>query len=160
MSIEAVWAALPDGPLSEAEFDDALRKIFKLAAWDGAKLDGYRATAFHNRLVLQNVDGLIVKATELPRWPTEDERLEAQRVRERHEMFAATEGGAGWVSTPRPGSDTTVWTADTSVVTNPLRQQFEQLISELVGARVDALEERVSDLQQEIEALQAQEVAA
>src|ERR1019366_9646737 len=111
MRIEDVWAALPDGPLNEKEFDDALRRIFKIAEWDGAKLEAYRTTAFHNRLIVKDADGLLVKATELPRWPTEDERDEAQRVRERKEMFAAApEGGAGWGSTPRAGSNTTGWT--------------------------------------------------
>ena len=158
MSIEAVWAALPDGPLNEKEFDDALRRIFKIPGWDGAKLDGYRTTAFHNRLVLQNVDGLIVKATELPRWPTEDERLEAQRVRERKEMFAATAEGAGWVGTPRDGTNTTVWTADS--VTNPVRVQTVTLINEVVAERFIALEERVSDLQEQLAALTPLEIVA
>ena len=102
MRIEPVWAALPDGPLNEKEFDDALRRIFKIAEWDGAKLDGYRTTAFHNRLIVKDADGLLVKATELPRWPTEDERDEAQRVRERKEMFAAAPAGSA-----RPGMGAT-----------------------------------------------------
>src|ERR1019366_6378478 len=111
MRIEDVWAALPDGPLNEKEFDDALRRIFKIAEWDGAKLDGYRTTAFHNRLIVKDADGLLVKATELPRWPTPEERDEALRVQQRKEMFGPTpEGGAGWVGSPRAGSDTMVWT--------------------------------------------------
>jgi hypothetical protein len=160
MKLEAVFAALPNGPLSETEFDDALRRIFKIAEWDGAMLEAYRTTAFHNRLIVEDADGLLVKAAELPRWPTQEERDEALRVQERKEMFAATEGGAGWVSTPRDGSDTTVWTADASGVTNPFRMQLEQLISELLGGRVAALEEQLSDLQEQLAAVTPLEVAA
>ena len=161
MRIEAVFAALPDGPLSEKEFDDALRRTFKIAEWDGAMLEAYRTTAFHNHLIVEDADGLLVKAAELPRWPTQEERDEAIRVQQRKEMFGPTpEGGAGWVGTPRDGSDTTVWTADTSGVTNPIRQQFEQLIRKLVGARVDVLEEQLRDLQEQLAALTPLEMVA
>jgi hypothetical protein len=161
LNLDALHAALPDSVADEAELDSVLRRIGKIRDYDGAELSRYRTAVYENRLVLRAADGRIVKAKpeQFKKWPTEEERVEALRVQERKEKFGATPESAGWVGTPRPGSDTTVWTEDTGG-TNPIRQQFEQLISELVGARVDALEERVSDLQQEIEALTVQEVAA
>jgi hypothetical protein len=148
MSIEAVFAALPDGPLSEKEFDNALRRIFNVREGDFAKLDTYRTTAFHNRLMVKDEDGLLVKAAELPHWPSEEERLDARRAEERRLRFP-----------PKPKHFDGQKLVDESDV-NPFRTQLEQLISELVGARVDALEEQVSDLQQQIEAFTPLEVAA
>ena len=163
MNLDALHAALPDTMADEAELNRVLRRIGKVPEWDGAMLEAYRTTVYENRLVLQAADGRIVKASpeEIKKWPTEEERVEALRVRERKEMFGPTpEGGAGWVGTPRDGSDTTVWTADTSGVTNPVRVQTVALINEVVAERFSALEELVSHLQELIEALTPLEIVA
>ena len=163
MNLDALHAALPDSVADEAELNRVLRRIGKVPEWDGAMLEAYRTTVYENRLVLRAADGRLVKAKpeEIKKWPTEEERVEALRVQERTEKFGpGPEGGAGWVSTPRDGSNTTVWTADTSGVTNPFRQQIDQLIRELVGARVDVLEEQLRDLQDQLAALTPLEIVA
>ena len=136
MNLDALHAALPNIMADDAELNRVLRRIGKVPEWDGAMLEAYRTTVYENRLVLRADDGRLVKAKpeEIKKWPTEQERVEAQRVRERAEMFGPTpDGGAGWVGTPRNGSDTTVWTVHTSGVTNPFRQQIEQLVRDSLG---------------------------
>ena len=166
MNLVALHAALPNIMADDAELNRVLRRIGKIPEWDGAMLGAYRTSVFHNRLVVQDSDGRIVKAKpeEFRKWPSEAERVEAIRVRERQEKFAATPEGGGWVDTPVAGSNMRVWTADTSGVTNPFRQQIEQLIRELVrelvGARVDVLEEQLRDLQEQLAALTPLEIVA
>ena len=163
MNLDALHAALPDSVADEAELNRVLRRIGKVPEWDGAMLEAYRTTVYENRLVLRAADGRLVKAKpeQIKKWPTEEERVEALRAQERKEKFGATpEGGAGWVGTPRDGSDTTVWTADTSGVTNPVRVQTVALINEVVAERFIALEERVSDLQEQLAALTPLEIVA
>jgi hypothetical protein len=162
LNLDAVHAELPDTMADEAELNRVLRRICKVPEWDGAMLEAYRTAVYQNRLVL-SVDGRLVKAKpeQIKKWPTEEERVEAIRVRERKEMFGPTpEGGAGWTSTPRDGSDTMIWTEDTSGSRNPLRVQTVALINEVVAERFSALEELVSHLQELIDALTALEVAA
>ena len=163
MNLDALHAALPDSVADEAELNRVLRRIGKVPEWDGAMLEAYRTAVYENRLVLRAADGRLVKAKpeEIKKWPTEGERVVAQRVRERAEKFGPTpDGGAGWVDTPRAGSDTRVWTEDTSGSRNPIRVQTVALINEVVAERFIALEERVSDLQEQLAALTTQEVAA
>ena len=160
LNLDAVYAALPD-TMDEAELNRVLRRVGRIPEWDGATLDGHRIAVYENRRVLQAPDGRIVKAKpeEFKKWPSEEERDEAIRVQQRKEMFGvAPEGGAGWVGTPQAGGDTMVWTADS--VTNPVRVQTVALINEVVAERFITLEERVSHLQELIEALTALDVAA
>src|ERR1039457_2302091 len=112
MNLDALHAALPDSVADEAELNRVLRRIGKVPEWDGAMLEAYRTAVYENRLVLRADDGRLVKAKpeEIKKWPTEQERVEAQRVRERAEKFGPTpDGGAGGVGTPRNGTYTTVW---------------------------------------------------
>jgi hypothetical protein len=164
LNLDAVHASLPDTMADEAELNRVLRRIGKIPEWDGAILDEYRLAVFHNRLVVQAEDGRIVKG-ELPKRRSfseiENERHEALRVQERKERFGpGPEGGAGWISTSRDGSDTMIWTEDTSGSPNPVRVQTVALINEVVAERFIALEERVSDLQEQLAALTPLEIVA
>ena len=146
MSIEAVFAALPNGPLNETEFDDALRKIFKIAEWDNAKLQMYRTTAFHNRLIVEDADGRLVKAAALPHWPTEEERFAEIRAHDRRLRFPpAPKHWDGQALVDEPAFNVFAQHADM------LRAEF--------GLRFDALEEQLRHLQQQIEALTPQVAA-
>jgi hypothetical protein len=163
MNLDALHAALPDSVADEAELNRVLRRIGKVPEWDGAMLEAYRTAVYENRLVLRAADGRLVKAKpeQIKKWPTEQERVEAQRVRERAEKFGPTlDGGAGWVGTPRDGSDTTVWAEASGGSTNPVRVQTVALINEVVAERFSALEELVSHLQEAIEAFTPPDVAA
>ena len=138
VSIEAIYAALPDVVGDEAALDAILRRIGRVPDHDNGKLDAMRAVAFHNRLVIQAPDGQFVKG-ELPKarsfMEVENERIAAMAAEERRRRDALT--------------------PDEKYV-NPQRVQTEQFIQEIVGERFAALEEQVSDLQQQVEEMHSQ----
>ena len=139
MSVERIYAALPDKPMRhEAELDDVLRRVFKIRDGDEAKLGIYRKTVIHWNLVVRGPDGLIRKAPVLPKAKSENERiaeLAAEQRQEREAMWARQDHS------------------------NPMRAELERAVAEIVGARIEALEEQVTDLQQQLEALQSQDTA-
>jgi hypothetical protein len=139
LEIERIYAALPDAPMAdEHELDDVLRRVFKIRDGDEAKLGIYRETVNYWKLVLRGPDGLIRKVAALPKPKSESERIAeiaAEQRQERETMWARQDHS------------------------NPMRAELERAVAEIVGARIEALEEQVTDLQQQLEALQSQDTA-
>ena len=142
VSIEAIYAALPETMADEGEFDAVLRRVGRVADYDGAKLGALRTIVYHNKLVVRALDGQLVKG-ELPKAQSfaeaENERIAQVVARQRRQRELLT--------------------PDENYV-NPQRVQTEQFIQQVVGERFAALEEQMADLQQQVEALQSQDVAA
>lgn len=140
LEIERIYAALPAAPMvDEHELDDVLRRVFKIRDGDEAKLGVYRETVTRWRLVVRGPDGLIRKAPVMPKPKSENERIAeiaAEQRREREALWARQDHS------------------------NPMRAELERAVAEIVGARIEALEEQVTDLQQQVEALQLQDVVA
>jgi len=140
IDIERIYAALPAAPMAdEHELDDVLRRAFKIRDGDQAKLGVYRETVIHWNLVVRGPDGLIRKAPVLPKPKSESERIAeiaAEQRQEREAMWARQDHA------------------------NPMRAELERAVAEIVGARIEALEEHVTDLQQQVEVLQSQDVVA
>lgn len=140
MSVERIYRALPDKPMrDEAELDEVLRHILKIPEWDNAKLGGYKAAVKHWQLVVRGPDGLIRKSSELPKPKSENDRIAE---------IAAEQRGQRELLTPDAN------------YANPLRVQTEQFITEIIGARFDALEAQVRELQQQVDVLNTHEIAA
>lgn len=129
IDVEQLFASLPDGPMSDEEFDRALRRFGLVEPNDHARLSALRASAISNRLVERDESGRLVKAAAIPPWPTEAELLEQRRQREHADFFAARRD-----------------------YTNPARQELEAFVQSLVGQRLDALEERLCELEQQLTA--------
>jgi hypothetical protein len=133
VTLESLYAGLPDAIGDDAALDAVLRRIGRVADYDGAKLSALRTIVFHNRLVVQAPDGHLVKG-ELPTPQSfaeaENERI-AQSVAEQQRQRE-------------------LLTPDENYV-NPARAETEKFILEVVGARIDALEKQVSDLHQHID---------
>lgn len=141
-SLEALHAGLPDVIGDDAALDAILRRVGRVEDYDNAKLGALRTVVFHNKLVVQAPDGQLVKG-ELP--PVRSfAQIETERIAE----IVAEQRRQRELLTP-----------DENYV-NPARAETEKFILEVVGARIDALEEQVSDLQRHIECMQSQEVAA
>ncbi len=142
ITIEALHSALPETLADESELDAVLRRVGRVADYDGAKLGALRTIVYHNKLVVQAPDGQLVKG-ELP---TVQSFAEAENQRIQH--VVAEQRRQRELLTP-----------DENYV-NPQRVQTEQFIQQVVGERFAALEEQMADLQQQVEALQSQDVAA
>jgi len=142
VNIEQIHAALPAVIGDEADLDAILRRVGRVPDYDNGKLDGLRAVAFHNKLVIQAPDGQLVKGDlPTPQSFTEIENarlagLAAEERRRRESLFPAEN------------------------YVNPMRAETENFILEVVSGCIEALQEQVSDLQQKIEAMQSHEVAA
>ena len=149
LNLDALHAALPSTMADDAELNRVLRRIGKIPEWDGATLDEYRTSVLHNRLVVQAPDGRIVKAKpeEFLKWPSEEERLEARRAEERRLRFP-----------PKPKHFDGKELVDEPDF-NPFRQHADMLRGEF-GPRFDALEGRLADLQELIEAFTPLEIVA
>ena len=156
INIEKLYAALPDVIGTEADLDAVLRRIGKVPDWDGAKLSLLRHSVTDGRLVVRNAEGVIVKAAELPKWPTDAELLKARQQREVEEMF--------------PPQFVGKWDAVNRRVIGPdepahprFREQRERdaEVLRVVAPRLEALETQVRGLQEQLAALTAaQELVA
>jgi hypothetical protein len=152
INIEALFAALPDVIGSEADLDVVLRRIGRVKDWDGAKLSGLRHSVTELRLVVRNADGVIVKAAELPRFPTEAERMAAlaeQQLRDLNESMRGPDSTPAWdqalgraVSPDEPGHPRFA-----------AQRQQDAAILAVVGPRLEALEAEVRGLREQIAAL-------
>ena len=149
LNLDSLHAALPNIMADDAELNRVLRRIGKIPEWDGAMLEAYRTSALHNRLVVQAADGRIVKAKpeEILKLPSDEELLEARRAEERRLRFM-----------PKPKHFDGKELVDEPDF-NPWRQHADMLRGEF-GPRFDALEGRLADLQELIEAFTPPEVVA
>lgn len=124
IDVEQLFASLPDGPMSDADLDRTLRQIGAVESNDFAMLDALRLAVTQNRLVHRDAGGRLVKAVSIPAWPTDAELLSQRAQREHDEFFA-----------------------DRGDYTNPARQELEAFVQGLSDERLEALEERVCEVE-------------
>jgi hypothetical protein len=142
LNIEQIYASLPDVMADEGELDVVLRRMGRVPDYDNAKVSALRTIVFYNKLVVQAQDGRLVKG-ELP---TPQSFAEAET--ERMASLAAEERRRRELLFP----------AENYV--NPMRVETEKFILEVVSGLINALEQQVSELQEQVDFLIRHEIAA
>jgi len=147
--LDLLWAELPEVIGDEADLDVVLRRIGRVKDWDGAKLSGLRHSVTENRLVVRNDRGEIVKAAELPQWPTEAEINAAYVERELKELHQSMTGNVTPVWDAKLGR--VVGSDEPGHPANVAKREAQLLDG--IGPKVEALSAEVAELREQLAAL-------
>lgn len=132
ITIDAVFARLPDRIGTEDDLDAVLRRIGGVPAWDRAKLAVLRHAVLGQKLVVRDDSGTIIKAQAPRQQPTEADALVARQEMERDHMRR----------------EALAYQQQDEALHGHERQQFRQAVDAHIAPRLKALEERLEALEE------------
>jgi len=152
--LDLLWAELPEVIGDEAALDAVLRRIGRVKDWDHAKLSALRHSVTENRLVVRDDRGRIVRAAELPKFPSEEEINAAraqQQLKELNDSLQGPDRLPAW----NAALGRTVGPDEPEHPRFTAQHQQDAAILAVVGPRLAALEAEVRGLREQLAAVLA-----